>query len=46
MENKDLEQGPGQCSKDSDCGIGEVCVNGRCVPDIAPPVTDEEIEGD
>jgi len=28
---------PGQCAKDSDCGIGEVCANGRCVPDIAPP---------
>lgn len=27
----------GQCAKDSDCGEGEVCVSGKCVPDIAPP---------
>lgn len=25
----------GQCSKDSDCPNGYVCVNGKCVPDIA-----------
>lgn len=29
----------GQCAKDSDCGVGEVCVNGRCVQDITPPTT-------
>lgn len=34
----------GQCSKDSDCGSGFVCVNGKCVPDIAPDKSEDETD--
>ena len=37
VKKEDPNTGGGQCAKDSDCGTGEVCVNGRCVQDIAPP---------
>jgi len=44
MKNEEVKtevsEEAGQCAKDSDCGLGEVCVNGKCVPDITPPVKD------
>lgn len=26
-----------QCSKDSDCDAGYICVRGKCIEDIGPP---------
>jgi len=34
-ENQNNDPIDGQCTNDSDCRTGEVCVNGKCVPDIA-----------
>jgi len=43
-ENENNDPVDGQCTKDSDCASGYVCVNGKCVPDIAP--TKKEGEAD
>lgn len=43
MEEKDENKlSPGQCNKDSDCSTGEVCVNGKCVPDIGAIKSEDE----
>lgn len=39
MKEKEEQSLNGQCTKDSDCTTGNVCVNGKCVPDIGS--TDE-----
>lgn len=42
MEEQENKLSPGQCTKDSDCSTGEVCVNGKCVPDIGTTTKSED----
>lgn len=42
-EEQELAPNPGQCNKDSDCSTGEVCVNGKCVPDIGAVKSEDEV---
>lgn len=45
-EKEELALNTGQCTKDSDCSTGEVCVNGKCVPDIGSTDKEEDEIGD
>lgn len=46
MEEQEEQSLNGQCNKDSDCTTGNVCVNGKCVPDIGTTDKSEDEDSD